>query len=409
MDLITPTDSKDAELKLALIDQALDAKGISLRFPEPLEAQFEEETGSARVRMAQRNKIMAALLMYSLIVLDYYCVPDVFWLAVGLRFGLITGVVALAYWIASHNPPAWVRESLTVVIAVTMSLTVLIIVAASNDRLRENYHLGILFMMMVAVIALRPRFPYAVVAAIALIALEGLTAWSVDTMPVESKFASVFLPLAFAGFALPAVHNLEKLERHNWLRSVRDRLRASVYEELSIIDPMTGLGNRRAMQQWVERAIKKGQADRVAIVMADIDHFKSYNDTFGHLAGDDCIRRVAGVLVSEARGSEDRVFRFGGEEFVTVLPGTGMTEAVAVAERTRRALAAKGIPHRPAEGLKCVTASFGVASGELGPGLDLDTLIADADRSLYVAKQNGRNRVIPPLVALAEPGLRDAG
>ena len=132
MVLITPTDNKDAELKLALIDQALDAKGISLRFPGLLEAQFEEETGSARLRISQRNKIMAALLMYSLIVLDYFCVPDVFWLAFGLRFGLITGVVGLAYWIASRNPPVWVRESLIIVIAVTMSLAVLIIVAASS-------------------------------------------------------------------------------------------------------------------------------------------------------------------------------------------------------------------------------------------------------------------------------------
>ncbi|MDP3898467.1 MAG: GGDEF domain-containing protein [Mesorhizobium sp.] len=406
--MITTTDSKDAELKLALIDQALDKKGILLRFPGPLEAQCEEETGSARVRMSQRNKIIATLLMCSLIVLDYFCVPDVLWLAFVLRFGLITGVVALAYWIDSRDPPLWVRESLTVVIAVTMSLAVLIIVAASNDPLRENYHLGILFLMMIAVVAVRPRFPYAVVTAIALVALEGLTAWSVDTMPIESKFASVFLPIVFAGFALPAVHNLEMLERQNWLRSVRDRLRASLFEELSIIDPMTGLGNRRAMLQWVERTMKRGQTDLVSIVMADIDHFKSYNDTFGHLAGDDCIRRVAGVLVSEARGAEDRVFRFGGEEFVTVLPGIGMSEAIAVAERTRRAIAAKGIPHRPPGGLRHVTVSFGVASGELGPAVDLNTLIADADRSLYVAKQSGRNRVIPPLVALAEPGLRDA-
>lgn len=398
-----PSDRNAVERQFALIDQTLDERGFALRFPRELEEQFEQETGPARVRWYVRMVLLSLALFDSLIVLDYFSIPDAFGLALALRFGLVTSLTAATVWITLRHPPAFVREGLEVALSSVMAFVVHVLVVSSASPLRENYHLGILFMMMFTVMVLRLRLRYAVVAAIISVTIQMMTLASLPEASVQSKGASAFLSLALVGFALAAVYSLEKLERQGWLRSVRDRLCAQVFEELSIIDPLTGLGNRRALEQWVNTQRKANVNRPVSVVIADIDYFKTYNDTFGHLAGDDCLRRVSGLLASEARKTGDRVCRFGGEEFIVFLIDTNMQTAIAVAERMRREIAAKRIPHRTPTGSNNVTASFGIATGELTEDFDLNALIEEADGALYKAKQHGRNRVEPPLLGLAEP------
>jgi len=159
-----------------------------------------------------------------------------------------------------------------------------------------------------------------------------------------------------------------------------DRLRA-----LTAIDPLTGLGDRRALDEMLEacEAGRRSQQREYAVLMIDLDHFKRINDAFGHLAGDAALRHAAETIQRSLR-STDGAFRFGGEEFVVLLPGTGTTDANAVAQRIRAAIEAT--PARYEGRLIPMTASVGVVAG------GADALHA-ADSALYDAKRSGRNRV----------------
>jgi diguanylate cyclase (GGDEF)-like protein len=164
---------------------------------------------------------------------------------------------------------------------------------------------------------------------------------------------------------------------------------------LSITDALTGLANRRGFDleldtQWrlaVQRKTSTG------IAMIDIDEFKKYNDTYGHAAGDACLRRVAESLKGGLRPGSDFVARYGGEEFVLILPDTSLEGIRAVAERLRADVAALREPHAvAAHGI--VTISIGVVAGMPTPHLNAVDRVRTADAALYAAKHGGRNRVI---------------
>jgi diguanylate cyclase (GGDEF)-like protein len=132
-------------------------------------------------------------------------------------------------------------------------------------------------------------------------------------------------------------------------------------------------------------------------VLLDVDHFKAFNDLYGHPAGDACLKRIAACVTAELRNVDDLAVRYGGEEFLLLLPATDVADAVRIAERVRRAIAALGIPHDGAEKTGLVTASLGVAAAPVS-ALSSTELIAAADIALYTAKRNGRNQVCPPLL-----------
>jgi diguanylate cyclase (GGDEF)-like protein len=167
-----------------------------------------------------------------------------------------------------------------------------------------------------------------------------------------------------------------------------ERLRA---ERLAQLDPLSGLNNRRAFYELTTplwgNALRHGHD--LSVVLLDLDHFKRLNDTHGHAHGDAVLKAVAGVLKAVVRQG-DVLARWGGEEFIVLLPETTGREAAALAERLRVAVAALRVPFE--EGETTITASFGVAQLEGGGGT-LDALIANADANLYRAKEEGRNRV----------------
>jgi len=158
-------------------------------------------------------------------------------------------------------------------------------------------------------------------------------------------------------------------------------------ERLSVTDPLTGLDNRRRMMEALQNEVLRSRRlEHVfAVIMADVDHFKSYNDAHGHQAGDEALKRVATVLRESLR-DVDSVARYGGEEFFVLMPETSADEAADLAKRVRAALAKQP----PLAG--AVTLSFGVASYPAN-GLNGEALIGAADEALYEAKNGGRDRV----------------
>ncbi|MDF3814206.1 MULTISPECIES: GGDEF domain-containing protein [Rhodopseudomonas] len=191
-----------------------------------------------------------------------------------------------------------------------------------------------------------------------------------------------------ANSALEERLSKSKLEINN-LQVSLDAIRAE-----SLTDPLTGLGNRkhfdRAIGEAVRDASAKGQP--LSLLMLDIDHFKSFNDNYGHLTGDQVLRLV-GQSLRHSIDCKDITARYGGEEFAVVLPNTPLRDAITLAENIRRMVMSKELKKKSTgEILGRVTLSVGVSA--LKPGEDSDAMIDRADACLYAAKRNGRNRVI---------------
>ena len=170
--------------------------------------------------------------------------------------------------------------------------------------------------------------------------------------------------------------------------------------ELATLDPLTGLANRRKFDEQfgieVNLCRQGAQSAGVAIVLLDVDRFKLYNDRYGHLEGDRCLKAVADVLKQCAGRPRDLVARFGGEEFVALLPATDLSGAMEVAERMRAAVQALGLPHEGNSPSRKVTVSAGVADLAMIASLkdcDAAEVLSLADEGLYAAKRTGRNRV----------------
>lgn len=161
-------------------------------------------------------------------------------------------------------------------------------------------------------------------------------------------------------------------------------------KHLSLEDPLLGIGNRRAME--VDLAFTEADAKRnkksYAVSLVDIDYFKKYNDHYGHQSGDEVLRQVADVVKSTVRDS-DRVFRYGGEEILVLMPETDLESALRCIERVRVSLENAKIPHEHSP-FGVLTVSGGVAAGVASPWV---SLVADADKGLYKAKGEGRNRI----------------
>jgi len=185
--------------------------------------------------------------------------------------------------------------------------------------------------------------------------------------------------------------DIVRLRVHNHLELKRYRDERA---HLALLDGLTGIPNRRAFDEQLNREWSRAQRNQasLSLVMIDIDHFKSYNDTYGHLGGDDCLKQVAASLLASQRGS-DITARYGGEEFVCILPESDEAGAVIAAERMRAKVESLHIPHAASPVSPFVTISLGVAT--LTPSEDEapDLLIKMADQMLYRGKNKGRNRI----------------
>jgi diguanylate cyclase len=182
------------------------------------------------------------------------------------------------------------------------------------------------------------------------------------------------------------------IETSEELDRIRDSLKLA--EQHSNTDALTGLANRRALEEFVRSAqiTSMETGEPLSILMIDIDHFKKFNDSFGHQVGDQVLRLVAKVLQENVRG-DDLAARYGGEELMAVLPGTAVDICAEIAERIRRRISEARLTRRATgEEISSVTVSIGVAQFRLAESAEM--MIERCDRALYQAKRSGRNRTI---------------
>ena len=246
-------------------------------------------------------------------------------------------------------------------------------------------------------------------------ALLGAAAAGFPLAPDTDLPTTLFCILGLAGYLL-AIGNIA-YSRNRQLRLTREALRQRGSElleanktlaknfqdidelhqqlrEQAIRDPLTGLYNRRYLDNTLERELAHCQREgkALSLIMIDVDHFKKYNDCYGHQAGDNCLRNVADALQACAKRASDLVARYGGEEFTLVLADTNCADAQRVAESVRLSIEALAMPHQQSDSGR-VTVSVGVAVMTEHSYREVENLLRAADLALYRAKQSGRNQV----------------
>lgn len=193
------------------------------------------------------------------------------------------------------------------------------------------------------------------------------------------------------------IHKLQRDRIFEALQKTQAELEKQNIEllHLSQLDSMTEIANRGYFDQCIlielKRALRNQRA--MSVIMLDIDHFKTYNDSYGHLQGDDCIQRIVAITKQQKHRPADLVARYGGEEFVLLLPETELAGAVKIAEAIRAAIEAEQIPHRGSLTADYVTVSLGVTGGLPCADDTPEKWLQHADEMLYKAKQSGRNQV----------------
>jgi diguanylate cyclase (GGDEF)-like protein len=376
-----------------------------LTFPPDLERQFEADMSDRRSQRLTSGILVSAIIYNLFLIADWLLVPDVFWRAVVLHFAVVTPWMLAAAWLVSRRLRPLLRESLAASIPLLIFLQIEYGFASTASETAAHYQYVVIPTLLYTNVSLhRLVFPFACLVTMVIVVCHSGLALNVSYLSPTVGVMMIVQLLVCGYVTLIANYRMERDLRRAYLYSLRDRLRHAQADAASKRDALTGLANRHHLEDELQSlwADRKHEGAAVSIVLVDIDHFKHLNDRYGHGAGDLCLKRVAAILTSELRGAEDHAVRFGGEEFLLLLPDTQMVDAMRVAERTRRAIEKAAIPNEGANVREVVTASFGVASASVAD-LTAAELIAAADSALYAAKRKGRNQVWPPVATGDSP------
>lgn len=372
------------------------------KFPPTMEAAFQIEMDRWREHRIIKNGLIAVLLYGSFAISDLFMVPDVYREAWAIRFLLVIPlmlVCTFAVYRIVH--PVW-RETLVASISVLAGVSLAWIAALSDHPNAAHYQTGITLIILFGNIVLSMRFRSALLSSIIMAAVYAFMLMRVPGMLPEVRFNSWLFSFSAVIISLVANYRMDQDQRRAYLARGREQARnaelshaVELLGKLSAEDALTRIANRREFDRRLGIEWSRARRDRqpLALIMVDIDCFKNFNDHYGHLAGDTCLQQVAAALRGVPKRPADLVARFGGEEFVALLPATSLEDAAEVAERMRQAVVDLQIPHATSRVAPGVTASFGVAVIQPWMHEDLSELVAAADVALYDAKEHGRNRV----------------
>ena len=324
-------------------------------------------------------------------------------LAMGAGIGGMhyTGMAAMRMK-AMHTYNPWI-VALSIAVAIGFSVLALWLGFSMRDRVKHGELLRIASgaVMGLGIAAMH----YTAMAGVSYTASDmmmGPQGWNVQVGALGRASVAVttlvILVAALGTAAWDKRHNRELVASQVTLLEMQQQLKAAnaLLSELSVRDGLTNLFNRRHFDAVLETEFRRAARGRspLALLLLDVDHFKMYNDNYGHQQGDECLREVARVLEEEPRPrrGHDCAARYGGEEFVLVLPGADATSAQYIAESIRQAVEALGLEHIAIGGH--VTVSIGVCSRTPEIGESHEAMLRDADTAMYVAKELGRNRVV---------------
>ncbi|MES2088910.1 MAG: diguanylate cyclase [Pseudomonadota bacterium] len=409
--------NRDQRFQGATSAEAVLARGHAwLRFPAALESQFQTDT------LEPRRKL---LLACGLIGCIGVCIgtsnvnnltPDIapvvwrmvwFWL---LGASLSIGVIGLMPTRWRRN---WQAEALTAMMALCIVALLIWMATASHLDTAFTHSATAAIPVIYACIAARQRFVWSLGGAVAsFVCYVGLVKGFTPTQALIVASNIKLMAVSYV-FVLVANYTFEHTERRNWLlRQLEKEQRSALLEtserlhHLSTLDPLTGLLNRRQFDTdlslaWSQAALAK---EPLAFLMVDVDFFKRYNDTYGHPAGDTCLRQIGQELSNIAAAQGGIATRLGGEEFGLLLPGLTLAQAMEAAAALCENVQCARIEHVTSTTAAHVTVSVGVAQawpadGGGGP----QDLVALSDRGLYHAKESGRNRACAASLEVVTP------
>ncbi|MGE5622690.1 MAG: diguanylate cyclase domain-containing protein [Bacillota bacterium] len=372
------------------------------KFPATMEAEFQAEMDRLRDLRVRRSGLAAVALYAAFALTDRVMVPDVYHQAWAIRFLLVIPLMLLATFCITRVQRPLLREILLTSMVIVTGASLPWIYRLSSHPNAAYYEAGVALVILFGNIVLNLRFRDAVISSAILMATYAVFLGMQHRLPPEVRLNNGLFCFSLVVISLIANFRTDQDQRRAYLARSREKARnaelshaVELLGKLSSEDALTQLANRREFDrrldlEWV-RAKRDGQP--LALILIDVDCFKAYNDHYGHPAGDACLRGIASALSSVLRRSSDLVARFGGEEFVALLPATGVEEAAALAERMRLAVRALQLPHAASSAAPIVTASFGVCALQPDDGQAPSLLLGRADAALYRAKQGGRDRV----------------
>lgn len=382
--------------------EAIRKQGFArLSFPTSQEDHYLGDMASDHARMLRFGGGLVLFVTLVLLAMDACMVPDQFERAMQLRLLVMLPLCLIYLWMHARLTDV-VREWAFTGLIAASSLVHASLVVISQDALAPLYLAGLVVHVLLSGGLIRVRFWHLLLTSLLTVVLYGV-AWGLQhNPPNEVLMALGVAMLCTVVFTLWGAYRLEYNQRDNWLMAQHERHLQQLLEsgiqqldELSRFDAMTELPNRRELYQHLNKVWSRARHDgrSVAVLLMDVDHFKAYNDTHGHVQGDECLRQVALAMRHAVSHTHGMVARWGGEEFIVVLSDTDTRQASEEAQRVVDAVQALKMPHAGSATLPWVTCSVGVAAvrahaAQASP----DALIAAADAALYRAKQQGRSR-----------------
>lgn len=376
-----------------------------LGFAGTLEDEFESNTSITRSHRLWLEGLLAILVANGCLLVDYVFVQEKLWQTMILRTLLITPVAVLVNSLMRRNPQRRLREGS---VAAGTTLIGFIALYAQGNATATGAMFGfvcVLITMLFADVMMRLRFPYAVGATSLMLAGVLWFLARAQTLQPSEKVVGASLMMIAVAIMLLANYSMEREERVNYLLARRSEMQSTeilkmnaALLRLSGSDKLTGLPNRRSFEERFEELWNDAELTQrpLSQIIIDVDHFKQLNDVKGHLYGDEVLERIASLLPQALRGQTDFVARFGGEEFIVLLPGAEEERALIIAERIRGLVEFAGTPPQKVDGenfLMWSTVSCGVSTCVPGALMERKDLLRAADRALYKAKADGRNRV----------------
>lgn len=402
-----PTDNPtDGSIQRPVLDRLL-------RFDRSTEARYEAEHGRWRAAHLRHTIIFGVLLYVLHDFSTYLLLPDHYWIIVlATVFVIAPCSLAVAHMMARVS--AGPRELLATGAILTATALPIFMMYYSDAPHSAHMNTEVILCIVFANMVMALRFRHAL--AYSSVVLLGATSAVLMKQGVDPEL-KIALCFQFTSVCLLTTYSNYVVERRrcrDYRTSLDAMMRAEMaetsekqFQEMSKTDALTGLPNRRFLDERLGEWFT-GDGSAAAVMMIDIDHFKLFNDTLGHPAGDECLKLIADAFRSAF--SEPGVFcaRFGGEEFILAIRETEEVHARHLANAVVRAIEALGIPHPGrSDGVEVVTVSVGVALNARSGPVSQHEMLSQADEALYQAKRAGRNRfvmrndVVDPRIAIS--------
>jgi diguanylate cyclase (GGDEF)-like protein len=375
-----------------------------LTLAEPLESGFEQSTAVLRASRLWMEGLIAIGLFNFYVIADYFIRGGVAWFPLQVRLCVVTPIALLVNVSMRWSPSKIYRETGIAAVSCLIGATHLYLESNTNATSSAYAQVGLIVTVIFVNVVMRLQFLYAVSASAFLMAADLLFLHYDHFLNASDKLLGLTLVVCATSMTIIANYSVGREERLAYLMRLRSEIQTRELsflnvelQKISCIDSLTGLANRHAYDlQFTKMWSEAAKSERcLSAIVIDIDNFKVTNDTRGHLYGDRVLVRVASLLLQSLRCKDDFAARFGGEEFVVLLPGTTREGAVIVAERIRKLVEVAGSPALPEPGShpRLSTVSCGVATCWPSDSNCQEDLLESADRALYRAKSKGRNQV----------------